>query len=358
MVTLGPRVLKTGLAVTFALYMAAWLGLEPPLFAGIAATFTIQPSIYRSWKQVLEQVQANILAAAIALASIYLFGNSPVVIGLVMIIVILVCLRLNMSGAIPLTLVTVLVMMSQQQYDGLAAAANKFIIVLVGMGSAFVVNLLVSPPNYKKNYLEAERLALDKLSLLLRTAVSDELTEKSNKQQWKKARGELKKMEELYKLLDEEREHIAKVRQLDVREIVVLKQKLKCLWRGERLLDMIDEHFFQSEADDDWRSRFDADIEGLVSFHEMAVLRFEGKIKEAVSSSSRVESTRQLLDDLSNAEMEEEQKFRLLLVATSAAEYAYQLERLHELTVYYLKKKELGGGEKKTLFNRLKNLFT
>ena len=197
---------------------------------------------------------------------------------------------------------------------------------------------------------------MDKLSLLLRTAVSDELTEKSNKQLWKKAKGELNKMEDLYKLLDEEREHIAKVRQLDVREIVVLKQKLKCLWRGERLLDMIDEHFFQSVADDEWRSRFDADIEELVSFHEMALLRFEGKIKDVVSPSSRVDSVRQLLDALSKAEMDEEQKFRLLLVATSAAEYAYQLERLNELTVYYLKKKELGAGEKKNLFNRLKSL--
>ena len=42
---LGARVLKTGVAIVFALSLAELLNLPSPVFAGIAAIFAIQPSI-------------------------------------------------------------------------------------------------------------------------------------------------------------------------------------------------------------------------------------------------------------------------------------------------------------------------
>ncbi|MCY7601029.1 aromatic acid exporter family protein, partial [Bacillus altitudinis] len=36
---LGARILKTGIAIVLALYLATWLGLPIPVFAGIAAVF-------------------------------------------------------------------------------------------------------------------------------------------------------------------------------------------------------------------------------------------------------------------------------------------------------------------------------
>ncbi|AZV43914.1 hypothetical protein BAOM_3305 [Peribacillus asahii] len=49
---LDPRVIKTGIAVTLALYICSLFNLESAVFAGIAAIFTIQPSIYRTWKHI------------------------------------------------------------------------------------------------------------------------------------------------------------------------------------------------------------------------------------------------------------------------------------------------------------------
>lgn len=60
---LGARILKTGIAIVLALYLATWLGLPTPVFAGIAAVFAIQPSIYRSFLTIVDQVQANIIGA-------------------------------------------------------------------------------------------------------------------------------------------------------------------------------------------------------------------------------------------------------------------------------------------------------
>ena len=47
----GARVLKTGIAVTLALYLSSlFLNPQSPVPAAIAAIFAMQPSIYRSWK--------------------------------------------------------------------------------------------------------------------------------------------------------------------------------------------------------------------------------------------------------------------------------------------------------------------
>ncbi|CAM4029303.1 FUSC family protein [Mesobacillus zeae] len=343
MVTLGPRVLKTGLAVTLALYISIWLGLEPPLFAGIAATFTIQPSIYRSWKQVLEQVQANTVGALIAIGSIYVFGNSPIVIGLVMVLVILVCLKIRMADAISLTLVTVLVMMSAPDLEGVEAAAHKFLIVLVGMGSAFLVNIVISPPNYKKNFADQANSTFNTLSLLLRTAISNELTERSFQNDWKELKKGIEKLESLYEILDEEREKISKLKRLDVREIIVFKQMLDCLRRGTHLLAIVEEHFFQSQPDGIERQLFDRHLEYLIMYHEMILLKIEGKAKQTDSEGSNkaLEDTNRLLERvLEGSHHQEQEKHRLIVVGSSIYDYAFQLHRLDELAGHYLKKKK------------------
>lgn len=353
MITLGPRVLKTGLAVVLALYITKALGLEPPVFAAIAATFTIQPSIYRSWKQVLEQVQANTLGAIIAVSSIYLFGNSPIVIGLVMVIVIIISLKLKMEGSISLTLITVLVMMSSHHYEGIVAAGNKFIIVLVGMGSAFLVNLIVSPPNFTKNFKEQMDSSFRTMSLLIRTAISNELTETTFQNQWNQLKKDVAKLEELYKILDEEREKISRIKPSDVRELVVFKQMLACLQQGLKLLDIIEDHFFQSRPDRDETKKFDFHLEELINYHEMILLKYAGKIKE-IDNGNFTEETGKFLESIMEAnDIEREHKLRLVLISSVIFDYAFQLERLNDLIEQYQKKKQ--NVEKASLKSILKN---
>jgi uncharacterized membrane protein YgaE (UPF0421/DUF939 family) len=343
LITLGPRVLKTGLAVVMALYITKWLGLEPPVFAAIAATFTIQPSIYRSWKQVIEQIQANTLGALIAVSSIYLFGNNPIVIGLVMVIVIIISLKLKMEGSISLTLITVLVMMSSHEFEGILAAGNKFIIVLVGMGSAFLVNLIISPPNYNKNFTEKMDSSFRTMSLLIRTAISNELTEKTFQTQWAQLKKDITKLEELYKILDEEREKISKIKPLDIREIVVFKQMLACLQQGMKLLDIIEDHFFQSRPEEAETKEFDHHLEELINYHEMILLKYAGKIKELVEPDEEgfLEESGQFLEEIMDeTNYEREHKLRLVIIASSIFDYAFQLERLNDLIDQYQKKKQ------------------
>ena len=339
MITLGPRVIKTGLAVALALYITNWIGLEPAVFAAIAATFTIQPSIYRSWKQVLEQFQANTLGAIVAIASIFLFGNNPIVIGLVTVIVIIISLKLKMESSLSLTLITVLIMMSSQEFNGVVAAANKFIIVLVGMGSAFLVNLVISPPNFNKNFIEKMDSTFRNMSLLIRTAISNELTEKTFQDQWSQLRKDIAKLEELYKILDEERMKISKVKPFDIRELVLFKQMLACLQQGLRLLDIVEDHFFQSRPEQQETNEFDDQFEELIQYHEMILLKYSGKIREIDMEHILQQSGLFLEMIIEDRSIERNDRLRLIIIGSAIYDYAFQLERLNELIDQYQNRK-------------------
>ena len=353
MITLGPRVIKTGVAVALALYVAKWLGLEPPVFAAIAATFTIQPSIYRSWKQVLEQFQANTLGALTAIASIYLFGNNPIVIGLVTIIVIIISLKLKMESSLSLTLITVLIMMSSHEFNGLLTAANKFIIVLVGMGSAFLVNLIISPPNFNKNFTEKMESSFRTMSLLIRTAISNELTEKTFQGQWTQLRKDISKLEELYKILDEERQKISKVKPFDIRELVLFKQMLACLHQGLRLLDIVEDHFFQSRPEQQETNEFDDQFEELIQYHEMILLKFSGKIRE-LDSEELLKSNALFLESIiEDRSIERDNRLRLTIIGSAMYDYAFQLDRLNELIDQYQSRNNETGKARKKGFKRV-----
>lgn len=336
--TLGPRIIKTGIAVTVALYICLLFDLEPAIFAGVAAIFAIQPSIYRTWKNVLDQLITNTLGASIALLVIYFIGNEPIIIGIVMIIVILISLKLKMEATISLTLVTILAIMGAPSDEGLWYAANRFLIILVGIGSAFIVNITIFPPKYKNIFIEKSETVFQNMSLLLRTAISNELTEKSFQTDYGKLKKDLGQLEEYFKILDEERAKMSKLNLQDARETVVFKQMLKCLRKGEEVLEIIEEHYFQSETNEDEERLFDDQIEALIKTHEFLLLKFEGRIRQEeknVEDEVFIETGMFLGLIMEKHRNEGAEKLRLVIIASSIFEYAFQLQRLNQLVDKY-----------------------
>lgn len=341
-VTLGPRVIKTGIAVTLALFICSYFNLQSAVFAGVAAIFTIQPSIYRTWKQVWDQVQTNTLGAIIALLALYFLGNDPIAIGLVMIIVILISLKLKMEETISLTLVTVLAIMSAPgiEEDWLFAL-HRFGIILIGMTSALLVNIFIYPPKYKKNYLNIVHDVFQNMALLMRTAISNEMTEKSYQEQMKDLENDILKLEELYKLFDEEREKMAKINNINLREIVVFKQMFKSLQQGYTVLENIDEFYFQGKPNPDENTLFDHQIEHLVKYHELHLLKYEGKIKtdEPELEEDLVTQSKVFLEKVFDSyNLNHEQKIHLAVIGSSIYKYAFQIERLNRVVEQYLRK--------------------
>ena len=108
---LGARIFKTGIAIVFALFLAEILQMPHPLFAGIAAIFAIQPSIYRSYLTIIEQIQGNVIGAVVAVLFVLLFGNQLVFIGLAAVIIILIMIKLGLEKSISMALVVMIAIM-------------------------------------------------------------------------------------------------------------------------------------------------------------------------------------------------------------------------------------------------------
>lgn len=336
--TLGARVLKTGLSIALSLYVCYWLGYTPGVFAAVAAVFTVQPTVYRTWRQVLDQVQTNTLGAAVALGANTLFGDSPISIGIVAVIVIMVSLRLKMENTISLTLVTVLAIM-EAPGDDWEFALNRFIIIMIGMSSAFLVNLLILPPKQGKAFAEGVRQSFQHLSLLHRTAVSNELTERAFREQHDQFRKSLGRLDDLFSSFDEERRKIGRIRPTDVREIIVFKQMLHVLHKGDDTLEIIADHYFRSLRSDHENEIFDGELEALTRYHEQLLLRYEGKLKDHGEAEwGMLESGGSFMNQVMTLYQESPaEKMGLILVGSAIFEYGFQLSRLEKVLEAYLR---------------------
>ncbi|MDL4843251.1 FUSC family protein [Aquibacillus rhizosphaerae] len=337
--------LKTGLAVTLSIYICIFFSLDNFVFAGVAAILAVQPSVYRTWKQLLDQVITNTLGASISLFFIYFFGENPVIIGFVIIFMISLNIKLKMETTIPLTLVTVIAIMSATGSGDFYFALERFLVIVIGTSTAIIVNILVYPPKYKKKFIQNVDVTFRNMSLLMRTAISNEMTEASYQDINRSFKKDLKKLEEQYKLFDEEREKLGKAKRLNIREIVVFKQMLKVLQEGNQLLENIEEHYFQSKSENDENEVFDQQLEELIKYHEYLLLKYLGKIKEDhedIENDILKEKDRFYDRILEFYHVNKEQKLRIMIIASSIVDYSFHLERLEKLINQYLKIRENG----------------
>ncbi|MRH41699.1 aromatic acid exporter family protein [Aquibacillus halophilus] len=341
----GSRILKTGLAVTLSIYICIILGMENSVFAGVAAILAVQPSVYRTWKQLPDQVITNSIGASISLFFLYFFGENPVIIGFVIILIISLSIKMKMENTIPLTLVTVIAVMSATGSEDFYFALERFLVILIGTSTAVIVNTLIFPPKYKKKYILNIDVAFRNMSLLMRTVISNEMTEASYQEINRSFKKDLKKLEEQYKLFDEEREKFGKSKRLNAREIIVFKQMLKVLQEGNQLLDNIEEHYSQNKSIDDENKVLDQQLEELVKYHEYLLLKYIGKIKENHQNIDNdiLKEKEKFYDQVLKFYHEnKEQKLRTMIIASSIVDYSFHLERLEKLINQYIKIREHG----------------
>ncbi|QMV42985.1 FUSC family protein [Cohnella cholangitidis] len=345
--TIGARVLKTGLAVAIALWVGGLVGLESPLIAAIAAIFTIQPSIYRSWMQVLEQVQSNVLGAIIAITAVALIGNTPILVGLVCIGVILICIRLKTEETIALTLVTVVVIM-EAQGQGWMLALDRLAAILTGMVSAFAVNVVIAPPKHRNRFLKQVEEVQSMLSRLLRTVVSNELKENVFRKEQHDLRAKLRKLDGFYELFAEERVWRKKSKQKRARLLVIYKGMLTALERGYALIEAVEDHYWAVSTPKAWNHLIDRQIEVLCGYHEQLLWKWDGKMKPGASAAAPPPDASLLLSEIMGERMDEDAPSRARIFVITSAIYSYEerLRRLDKLMEQWLQRQnELDNDE-------------
>jgi uncharacterized membrane protein YgaE (UPF0421/DUF939 family) len=276
----GARILKTGIAITIALYVANLFNLDPPAFAAIAAVFAIQPSVYRSYQTILEQAQGNIIGAVFAVVFSLTLGNEPFVIGLVSILVIAIIIKLKIEKTIPLAVVTVIVIMLSPTEDFEQFAFMRFIVIMVGVLSSSLVNLMFIPPKYENKLYHKITTNAEYITQWIRLAIRNDAEHKVLKNDLLKLKESMLKSDHYFLLYKEERNYFKRNDYTKVRKLVLFRQMLNTNSKALEILKSLDLHDYKvHRMPEEWVNLIQDHLDRLTGYHERILLKYIGKVR-------------------------------------------------------------------------------
>lgn len=344
---LGARVLKTGVAIVFSLYVAELLHLPSPVFAGIAAIFAIQPSIYRSYLTIIEQIQGNLIGAIIAVFFGSIFGHELIAIGIAAIIVIALVRKFKLDNSMSLALVTLVAIMVYEGNDFFQFGLIRFATVMVGVFAAFLVNFLFLPPRYEIKLFKKINLLQDDIITWLRIAVRNASEHTSTKAALSKFHSRISEVETMYDLFKEERNYTKGKRNGKARKLVVYRQIITTSKKSLELLQRLHKH--ENEIGNlpaSFRILIQERLDFLLTYHEQLLLKYTGKLKPEHTKwsvdedhLSHAEVMRELIKqinlELSGEDEEEFTNYHLFYIFSRLLDYEENLEHLDTLIVSF-----------------------
>lgn len=336
---LGARIFKTGIAIILALFIANLLNFSSPVFAGIAAIFAIQPTIYRSYLTIIEQIQGNLVGALLAIIFVLLFGNNIFIIGLAAIIVITINLKLKIDKTIGLSLVTLLAIMETPGDQFIQFAIIRFATIMLGVLSAFVVNLVFLPPKYENKLYNRITDVTDDIIRWIRHSIRHASEHRLLKHDIETIKDEMIKLDQLYYMYKEERNYFKKAGLVKSRKLVVYRQMVSTSKRALEALKRL--HRYENELyqmPQVFQYAVQSQLDCLINHHEQLLLKFIGKIKSGgiFEEQSLCLSKKELFDLFlaQQQEVEDPQSpmlFHSMQVIAVIIEYREQIEHLETL---------------------------
>lgn len=207
----GGRVLKTALAVTLAIFITQQLGLERVTIAAIVALLTVQRSFYNSLIQSTAKLGSVVIGGLLGTAFSYFFGVSPLGYGLVTILAIYICLRLNWQDNIALTSVTAITVIFSETDLPIIFSLTHTFTALLGALSALGVNFLFTP-NHRKEVINkldyVERGLRETISFIMAEITEPGQDDQNFKEQINDLKETIRDGMEVAKLLREEQRFI------------------------------------------------------------------------------------------------------------------------------------------------------
>ncbi|MBR7554468.1 aromatic acid exporter family protein [Allobacillus sp. GCM10007491] len=344
---LGARAFKTGVAIMITMYIATLIGFEAGFFAGtIAAATSLQPSIYRSFQTMAEQIQANILGSGIAIIIVLTAGNAPFLIGIGIVVVIGICTFFKMKE--DTTFIAIIALLALMMYSAdvvyLEFAGIRFTTILIGIFSAFLVNLAFLPPKYEiQLFNQISELTSDLLQWI-RVTTRHLADQPALKKEIETLNTELWQLENTYLLFSEERTYsrsrgIERARKLVIfRSLISLSRKSYDLLTTLHRLDYDIEHISK-----DISRRILKEVDKVMHTHEKLMLMYQGRIRSKDTDPLHSVSTpdvKGLIVELINYYDEGDEEARLKLIPLASMLYDYHEEMMHckMLMKSYLKK--------------------
>lgn len=151
---IGPRIWKTGIAVTACIFLIQVLNLGSPLLAVVAAIITIQPSITKSLSRGANRVLATLMGGIVGFVAYYFLGAHPIIVGFAVIIAIAFAIKFKLQDGIIITAITVPAVMMDVTGNAVIFTAYRLLETLIGIGVGVTINLVFSPPNTERYLMD------------------------------------------------------------------------------------------------------------------------------------------------------------------------------------------------------------
>lgn len=245
---IGPRMLKTGIAVTLTLVITSFFEMKLELVAAIAAVLAMQPSIMRSLTYLKEVVIGNSVAVIFSIIGIFLLGDHPLSVGAVVIISIAINVRLGLNKTVSLTVLTIITIMLQSDGIDIPFIINRISLVVIGVISAFIVNALVFPPDHQKLLFKRIEDAVKQTLFLLRVIPNKTMSVPTIKDEDREVEKKIIKIKEYFDILVEERGRLFIRNKINfLRTIVIYRQMIRVLEKQYTLIQQMENNMAEIE---------------------------------------------------------------------------------------------------------------
>lgn len=340
---IGARVIKSGAAVTVAVYVASLLGIEATLFAAFTAAFAIQPNFYRSFQTLLEQLNGTFMGVGVATAIFFVAGNDPVIVGFSVIIILAICTFFQMNdNTISMSLFGALAIMLNQGEEIIPLAGTRFAALSTGVVSAFIINMIFAPPKYELKLFKSIDQATSDILQWLRISTRHLSDEPALRIEINRLSSKLWKIEDTYLLFKEERIYRRKNIFPKLRKLVLFKQLIKSSRKSLEILDAVSQYDQKvEEIPIEFQQVLVGELDKLIYSHERLLLNVMGKIKKQPTKS---------VDEITNPDIpnlaeslfrvykeENEESITLLPLASRLMEYHQEILHLQKIINSYQK---------------------
>lgn len=148
------KVIKTALGTFISIYIAELLGIKFGVTAGVVTIISIQATKKESLKIALERFIASLVGLFIAVISFEIFGYTPFIFGVFILIFMPVCLKFNLFQGFLATVVLATHILSLGTVS-LVIVKNEIYILLLGIIVALVLNSYM--PDMRKELSEKKK---------------------------------------------------------------------------------------------------------------------------------------------------------------------------------------------------------
>jgi uncharacterized membrane protein YgaE (UPF0421/DUF939 family) len=246
---IGPRMVKTGLAVALTLLVTDLFNLDLEIVAAIAAVLAMQPSIMRSYAYIKEVVISNSIGIIFALGGYFLLGSHPLSVGAIVIISIAINIRLGLNKTVSLTVLTIITMMLSGD-NGISYwyIVERLSLVAIGVLSAFIINALIMPPDHKKILFNMIRKTSEKTNFLLRVVSNKTLSIPQMRAEDREIEKCISDAKSYYEIIADERNRLfIRNRWNFFRSIIIYKHMIQVLSKKHTLIRQLERHINEIE---------------------------------------------------------------------------------------------------------------